>query len=105
MWPEAAGRFLSPRVYLEFDGVELLLLQVISEHVPVDPLLLQGEFSQGILPDPAMPVGHSQRAASLAGHAGEALPPAEVVHRHILKMDPPRPQALLSLQYGVGCAR
>jgi len=79
--------------------MKLLLLQVISEHVSVDPLLLHSKFPQGVLPDPAMPVGHAQRAASLAGHAGEALPPTEVEHGHILKMHPPRPQALLSLQY------
>lgn len=64
---------------------------MISEHVSVEPLLLQGEFTQGVLPDPAVSVGHAQCAASLAGHAGEALPPAEVVHCHILKMHPPRP--------------
>ncbi len=72
---------------------------MISEHVSVDPLLLQGKFTQRVLPDPAVSVGHAQRAASLAGHASEALPPAEVVNSHILKMHPPRPQALLSLQY------
>lgn len=83
--------------YLEFDRVEFFLLQVVSEHVFVNPLLLQGEFTQRVLPDPAVPVGHAQRAASLAGHAGKTLPPTEVVHRHILKTHPPRPQALLSL--------
>lgn len=95
--------FCVHKPYFEFDGVEFLLLQVISEHVPVDPLLLPGKFAQGVLPDPAVPVGHAQRAASLTGHAGETLPPAEVVHRHILKMHPPCPQALLSLQYWVRC--
>lgn len=84
-------------MYLEFDCVEFLLLQVVSEHVSVDPLLFQGKFAQGVLPDPGVPVGHAQCAATLAGHAGEALPPAEVVNGHVLKMHPPRPQALLSL--------
>lgn len=76
---------------------------MVSEHVSVDSFLLNGKLTQGVLPDPAVPVGHAQRATSLAGHTGEALPPAEVVHCHILKMHPPRPQAFLSLKYGVGC--
>lgn len=84
--------------YLEFDRVEFLLLQVVSEHISVDPLLLLGKLPQGVLPDPAVPAGHAQCAAALAGHAGEALPPAEVVHRHILKMHSPRTQTLLSFQ-------
>lgn len=78
-------------IYLELDRVEFLLLQVISEHVSVDPLLLQSKFTQGVLPDPAVPVGHAQCAASLTGNAGEALPTAEVVHRHVLKVHPPCP--------------
>ena len=85
--------------YLEFNGVELLLLQVVSQHVPVESLLFQGKLAQGVLPDPAVSVGHAKRAATLAGHTGEALPAAEVVHRHILKVHPPGPQAFLPLQY------
>ena len=96
-------RYSSQIIYLEFDWVEFFLLQVVSEHVSVDPLLLQSKFTQGVLPDPAVPVGHTQRAASLAGHTGEALPSAEVVHCHILEMHPPRPQALLPLQYWFSC--
>lgn len=71
---------------------------MISEHVSVDSLLLQSKFTQGVLPDPAVPVGHAQRAASLTGNAGEALPAAEVVHCHVLKVYPPGPQAFLSFQ-------
>lgn len=96
-------RLILQSSYLEFDWVEFLLLQVVSEHVSVDPLLFQGKFSQGVLPDPAVPVRHAQRAATLARHAGEALPPAEVVHCHILEMHPPCPQPLLPLQYWVSC--
>lgn len=74
---------------------------MISEHVSVDPLLLQGKLSQGELPDTAVSVGHAQRTASLTRHTGETLAPAEVVHRHVFKVHPPRPRALLSLQYGI----
>lgn len=89
--------------HLEFDGVEFLLLEMVPQHVPVDPLLLHGKLAEGVLPDPAVPVGHAQRAAALAGHASEALPPAEVVHGHLLKVHPPRAQTLLSLQDGARC--
>lgn len=78
---------------------------MVSEHVSVDPLLLHCKLSQGVLPDPAVPVGHAQRASSLARHTGEALPPAEVVHCHILKMHSPCAQPLFPFQYWVGCKR
>lgn len=64
----------------------------------MNPLLLQGKFSQGVLSDPAVPVGHAQSAATLARDTGETLPPAKVVHSHILKMHSPGSEALLTLQ-------
>lgn len=45
-------------------------------------LLLAGELAQRVVADVAVVAGHAQRAAPLTGHAGEALPPGEVVHRH-----------------------
>lgn len=36
--------------------------------------------------DRAVARRHAQGAAALRGHAGEALPPVEVVHRHTLKV-------------------
>lgn len=68
----------------------------------MDSLLLHGELSQRVLPHAAVPAGHAQSTATLAGHAGESLPPAEIIHRHLLKVHPPRPHPLLSLQYR-GC--
>lgn len=71
---------------------------MVFEHISVNPLLFQGKISEGVLSDPAVPVRHAQSAATLTGYTGEALPSAEVVHGHILKMHPPGSQALLPLQ-------
>ena len=88
---------------LQFDGVELLFLEVVPEHVAVAPLLLAGELAQGEAPDPAVAWRHAQRAATLRGHAGETLPPAEVVDRHALEADATHTHALPPLQNGRGC--
>lgn len=80
--------------------VEFLFFQVVSEHVPVNSLLLHGKLSQRVLSDTAVSARHAQRTATLTGHAGEALPPAEIIHRHFLEAHPARPHALLLLQDG-----
>lgn len=72
--------------HFELDGVEFLLLQVISQHVPVALLLLHGKLPQGEALHPAVAGRHPQCAAPLRGHTGEALPPIEVVDRHTLKV-------------------
>lgn len=88
---------------LEFDGVDFLLLEVVPEHVAMLPLLLAGELAQGEAADGAVARRHAQRAAALRGHAGEALPPAEVVDRHALEADASHAHALAPLQDGRGC--
>lgn len=70
----------------EFDGVELLLFEMIPQHVAVAPLLLHGELPEGEALHPAVTGRHPQGAAALRGHAGEALAPVEVVNRDALKV-------------------
>lgn len=84
--------------YPELDGVKFFLLQVISQHVPVYALLLFGKLAERVLPYRAVSTRHAQGAASLTGHTGKALPPAEIIHRHLLKMHPLSSHPLLSLQ-------
>lgn len=88
--------------YPEFDGVEFFLFQVVSQHVPVYALLFLGKLAECVLPYRAVPARHAQGAASLTGHAGKALPPAEIIHCHLLEMYPLSSHPLLSLQDGGG---
>lgn len=78
----------------EFDGIELLLLEMIPQHVAVAPLLLHGELPEGEAPHPAVTGRHPQGAAALRGHAGEALPPVEVVNCDALKVHVAAPESL-----------
>lgn len=66
----------------------------------MDPLLLPGEFAQCVLAHAVVAAGHAQCAAPLAGHAGEALPPGEVVHGDTAEMHILRPQPLLPFEDG-----
>lgn len=70
----------------ELDGVELLLLEVVPQHVPVALLLLRCELPESEALDQAVARRHTQCAATLRGHAGEALSPVEVVYCHTLKV-------------------
>lgn len=70
----------------ELHGVELLLLEVVPQHVPVALLLLRCKLPEGEALDQAVARWHAQGAATLCGHAGEALSPVKVVHRHTLKV-------------------
>lgn len=85
---------LHPPTDFAFDGVELLLFQVIPQHHPVAAFLLHGELPEGEAPHPAVARRHAQGAAALRGHAGEALPPVEVVHRHALEVNAAAAQTL-----------
>lgn len=73
---------------------------MFSQHLPVQPLLLPGELTQGVLAHTVVAAGHAQRAAPLAGHAREALPPGEVVHGDTTEMHILCPQTLLPLENG-----
>lgn len=66
--------------------------------MPVARLLFPGELAQRVVSDGGVVAGHAQGAAPLAGHAGEPLPPGEVIHRHHIKTDPfpPRGRFVLS---------
>lgn len=77
---------------------------MVPQHVPVALLLLCCELPEGEALDRAVARRHAQGAAALRGHAGEALPPVEVVHRHALKVHvatAPHPLGGALLQ--VGC--
>lgn len=74
--------------YLHLAGVEFLLPQVLPQSVPVAALLLSCELAQRVVPDGGVVTSHAQGAAPLAGHAGEALPPGEVIHRHHIETHP-----------------
>lgn len=63
--------------------------------MPVAGLLLAGELAQRVVPDGGVVAGHAQGAAPLAGHAGEALPPGEVIHRHHIETHPLAPRGRL----------
>lgn len=60
-------------------------------------LLLVRELAEGVAPDGGVVAGHAQGAAALAGHAGEALPPGEVVDRHHVEAHPLPPRRRLLL--------
>lgn len=60
--------------------------------MPVADLLLPGELTQGVVSDGGVVTGHAQRAAPLAGHAGESLPSGEVIDRHHIKTHPLAPR-------------
>lgn len=66
----------------------------------MDALLLPGELAQSVLAHAVVAAGHAQRAAPLAGHTREALPPGEVVHGDTAEMHILRPQSLLSFEDG-----
>lgn len=78
---------------------------MVSQHVSVYTLLLLGKLAECVLPDGAVSAGHAQGTATLAGHAGEALPSAEIIHRHFLKMHLASSHPLFSLQDGGRCWR
>ena len=84
----------------ELDGVELLLFEMIPQHVPVALPLLQGKLSEAEAFHPAVVRGHAQGAAALRGHAGEALSAAEVVDCHALKVHVAAAHPLRLLQSG-----
>lgn len=90
--------------YLHLPCVELLLVEVLAQCVPVADLLLPGELPQRVASDGAVVAGHAQGAAPLAGHAGEALPAGEVVDRHRIEAHllSPRRRLVLS-EDGGGC--
>lgn len=71
----------------------------------MDPLLLPGEFAQRVLAHAVVAAGHAQRAAPLAGHTSEALPPGEVVHGDTAEMHILGPQPLLPFEDGGSCKR
>lgn len=73
---------------LHFAGIQLLLAQVLSQSVPVTGFLFACKLPQCVVSDGGVVAGHTQGAAPLAGHAGEALPPGEVIHRHQIKTYP-----------------
>lgn len=75
-------------IYLHFAGIQLLLAQVLSQSVPVTGFLFACKLPQCVVSDGGVVAGHTQGAAPLAGHAGEALPPGEVIHRHQIKTYP-----------------
>lgn len=79
---------------LELDGVEFFLLEMVPQHVPVAPILLQSKLSESKAPHATVTWGHAQGAAPLRGHADEALPPAEIVNCHALKVHIAPPDSL-----------
>lgn len=85
---------LSRPTDFEFDGIEFLLFEMIPKHDPVAPFLLHGKLPEGEALHPAVTRWHPQGAATLRGHAGEALPTVEVVDRHALKVHVAAPQSL-----------
>lgn len=64
----------------------------------VAALLFACKLAQRVMSDGGVVTGHAQGAASLAGHAGEALSAGEVIHRHHIKTYalPPRRRLVLS---------
>lgn len=71
---------------------------MLSQHLSVEPLLFHGKLPQGVLAHAVVASGHSQRAPSLAGNAGEALPSREVIHSDTVEVDILCSLALLPLQ-------
>lgn len=78
----------------EFDGIEFLLFEMVSQHVPVTSFLLHGKLPESEALHPAVTWWHPKGAATLRGHTGEALPTAEVVDCHALKVHVSTPQSL-----------
>lgn len=66
-------------------------------------LLLLGELAERVVADGVVALGHAQGAAALAGDAGEALAPGEVVDGHLVEADILPAKLLLPLQDGRGC--
>lgn len=66
---------------------------MIPQHVVVADFLLHGKLPEGETLHPAVPRRHAQGAAALCGHAGEALPPVEVVHGDALEVHVAAPQS------------
>lgn len=66
----------------------------------MQPFLLPCKLAQGVLAHAVVTTGHAQSAAPLAGHAGEALSPGEVVHSDTAEMHILRPQPFLSFEDG-----
>lgn len=91
------------RAHLHFLGVELLLLEVLTQDLAVVHLLLLGELAERVAPHRVVPRGHAQGAAALAGHTGEALAPGEVVDGHLVEANIFAAKLLLPLQDGGGC--
>lgn len=73
--------------HLHFLGMKFLLLQVLPKNLSVVHLLLVCKLTKGVAAYRVVTLGHSQRASTLAGHAGEALSPGEVVYSHLVKAD------------------
>lgn len=65
--------------------------------MPVARFLFAGELAQRVVSDGGVVSGHAQGAAPLAGHAGESLPPGEVIHRHHIETYPFTPRGRLVL--------
>ena len=71
---------------------------MLSQHLPVKPLLLHCKLSKRVLAYTVVASGHSQCASPLAGNTGEALPSRKVIHSDTVKMDIFCSLPLLSLQ-------
>lgn len=88
--------------HLHLLGVELLLLQVFTEDLPMVHFLLLSKLTERVAAHGVMALGHAQRAPALAGHTGETLAPGEVVNGHLVKAHILPPQLLLPLEDGCG---
>ena len=98
------GQVSDPRPlrHLHLLGMEFLLLQVFTKNLPMVHLLLLSKLTERVAAYRVMALGHAQRAAALAGHAGKTLAPSKVVHSHLVKSHIFPPQLLLPLQDGCG---
>lgn len=68
-----------------FQCLEPLLSQSLSEPLPAPVLSLQCMLRHCVALEGAVPPGHAQGGASMAGHTGEALAAWETEHRHLVK--------------------
>ena len=68
-----------------FERLEPLLSQSLSEPLPAPVLSLQSVLRHRVALEGAVPPGHAQGGASMAGHTGEALAAWETEHRHLVK--------------------
>ena len=91
-----------PLRHLHLLGMEFLLLQVFTKNLPMVHLLLLSKLTECVATYRVMALGHAQRAAALAGHAGKTLASSKVVHSHLVKSHIFPPQLLLPLQDGCG---